>query len=54
MTQEIIVYIILAITVVLIIYFYGRKKRPKKATAGKASSNCGSCTGCSLKDQCCS
>jgi hypothetical protein len=52
MTQEIIVYIILAITVAAIVFFYVRKKQLKKASAGKASCNCDGCTGCSLKDQC--
>jgi len=52
MTQEIIVYIILAITVVAIIYFYTRKKPVKKAGAGNASCGSSGCSGCALKDQC--
>jgi len=45
MTQEIIVYIIIALTVVGFYFLFIKKKKTKK-------NNCNGCTGCSLKEQC--
>ena len=45
MTQEIIVYIILAIAILYIIYINIKKKTSKKA------GSCGNCTGCELKNK---
>jgi hypothetical protein len=52
MNQEIIVYIILAVTVGFSIFFYSKKKKVKKAPAGNNNCSTGGCSGCALKDHC--
>jgi len=52
MNQEIIVYIILAVTISLVLYFSLRKKQVKKTPAGNAPCETGGCSGCALKDRC--
>jgi hypothetical protein len=52
MNQEIVVYIILAVTVGLTIYISTRKKRVPKVTPGNTNCVTDGCSGCALKDKC--
>ncbi len=52
MNQDVIVYIILALTIGSILYFSIRKKKPKKAVAGSDNCRSDGCSGCPLKDCC--